>query len=97
VTQVRRTRRWRPGLDLVNLGLLILGAIVLSVLWTGGTIQRWIPDPWYPALRWSTAILFGLALVLDVVFGVDLLIDGVRRGSQNRAGDPPGEGPRGER
>ena len=29
-------RRWRPGLDLVNLGVLLLGAIVVRALWSNG-------------------------------------------------------------
>lgn len=90
-------KRWRPGLDVVNLGLLVLGALALYALWAGGTIQRWVPAPWYQAIRGSVTILLGIVLMLDVVGGFHDLSDGIRRGSQNRSNERPGEEPRGER
>jgi len=91
----RRGVRWRPGLDLVNLGLLALGAIVLRVLWEDGVLQSWLPPAWWSVLRWSVAALLALVFILDVVGGFHDLIDGVRRGEKGRIGRPPDRGPGG--
>ena len=85
-------RRWRPGLDLVNLGVLLLGAIVVRALWSNGALTGWLPSAWQPVLRWSVVGLLGVLFVLDVVAGLDDLLDGFRRGGQRRTEKPPDRG-----
>jgi hypothetical protein len=87
-----RGLRWRPGLDLVNLGLLLLGAIVVKVLWEDGTLQSWLPTEWRSGLRWGVAGLLALLFILDVVGGFDDLVEGLRRSEKSRPREPPDRG-----
>jgi|GEM_PF-5579526 len=77
---------WRPGLDLLNLGLLVVAAIVVKFLWTNETIRAWLPERLHAAVRWSVVALVALGLVLDVVGGFAELWEGVRRGASGRKG-----------
>ena len=52
--------RWRPGLDLANLGLLILGAIVLKALWNTQALDAWFSNEVGAAARWMAAGLVAL-------------------------------------
>jgi hypothetical protein len=87
VPEKRRVFRWRPGLDLVNLGLLLLGAIVLKVLWEDGTLESWLPLEWRSGLRWTVAGLLAVLFILDVVGGFADLVDGPRRGGKRGGGE----------
>ena len=92
VRRERRVLRWRPGLDLVNLGLLVLGAVVVKALWQDGTLESWLPPEWRSVLRWSVAGLLGLLFILDIVGRFADLVDGLRTGEQGGSGEPPDRG-----
>jgi hypothetical protein len=77
-------RRWRPGLALANLGLLLLGAIVVKALWDEEVLQDMVSGHWRGVIRWGAVDIVVLVAVLDVCDGLGALRDGVRRGMRGR-------------
>ena len=84
--------RWRPGLDLANLGLLILGAIVVKAVWDTKVLDRWLSTETSAAVRWIVAGLVALMGLLDVFGGIGELGDGIRRGAKDPKTDRQSSG-----
>lgn len=79
-----RGPRWRPGLDLANLGLLVLAAIGVKALWDTKVLERWLSAELHAAVLWSAGVLVALWCLLDVLDGLMAFRKGVRRGTRSR-------------